>query len=101
MDLTTIPDSVLLARGKYSTVRAEHEDAKKQLQILCGRLSSIGSQILRQAQPSGEQELHSGDVAEQIMAGRVALDEIQACIANIEQLQAQRKALKPEAWGRN
>ena len=100
MDLTTISDSVLLARGKYSTVRAAHEDAKKQLQILCGKLSSIGSQILRQAQPDGDKMLNAGDVAKQLIAGRVAIDEIETCIRNIEKLQSQRAALKPEAWGK-
>lgn len=100
MDLTTIPDSVLLARGKYSTVRAEHEDAKKQLQILCGNLSSVGSQILRSAQPDNDAVLHEGNLAELLIAGRIALDDIEACIGKIQQLQAQRAALKNEAWGK-
>lgn len=100
MDLTTIPDSVLLARGKYSTVRAEHEDAKKSLQILCGKLTSAGTQLLRTAQPDGDAQLDAENIAIALQTARSTVDEIEACIAYIESLAMQRAALKPEAWGK-
>lgn len=100
MDLTTIPDSVLLARGKYSTVRAEHEDAKKSLQILCGKLTSAGTQLLRMAQPDGDAKIDAANVSMALQTARNTVDEIEACIAYIDALALQRLALKPEAWGK-
>jgi hypothetical protein len=100
MDLNAIPDSVLLARGKYSTVRAEHEDAKKSLQILCGKLTSAGTQLLRMAQPDGDVLVNAENVATALQTARITVDEIEACIAYIDSLAAQRAELKPMAWGK-
>lgn len=100
MDLTTIPDSVLLARGKYSTVRAAHEDAKKSLQILCGKLISTGTQVLRMAQPDGDAPINAESVATALQTARSTVDEIESCIAYIEALAAQRAELKPLAWSK-
>ncbi|MBV8060809.1 MAG: hypothetical protein JO253_04705 [Alphaproteobacteria bacterium] len=98
MDLTTIPDEVLLARGKYSTVRAEHEDAKKSLQILCGKLTSAGTQLLRMAQPDGDGPMDTKNVSMALQTARNTIGEIESCIAYIDSLAIQRAELKPIAW---
>jgi hypothetical protein len=100
IDLTTIPDETLIARGQYSTVRAEHEDAKKRLAILCGSFSSIAPQVLRLMQPDGDAAPDIAQVNDLIASARVTLDKIDACVASIEGLAQQRAALKQAAWGR-
>lgn len=96
MDFSTIPDSVLLARGKYSTVRAEHEDAKKQLQIHCGQLGSVAAQVLRAMQPDNDAE--PGSVAELLACGRNTLNAMETIALQVQALAAQRAELKPIAW---
>jgi hypothetical protein len=96
IDLESISPTVLLARGQYSTVRAEHEDQKKSLQILCGKLSSLSSQILRKMQPDNEGIPET--VADLLTMGRWTLDEIENTTQQIESLAKQRAELKKEAW---
>jgi hypothetical protein len=96
LDLSSIPTDVIQARGEYSTVRAAHEDAKKELAILCGQLSATASQILRRMQPDND-EIPEG-VEELISSGRQLLQKIEACTLNIESLAMQRAALKQKAW---
>jgi len=98
LDLSTIPADVLLARGHYATVRSAHEDAKKALQILTGKLASVSSRVLRQMQPDNDAEPES---VEQLLAeGRTALNEIEGACKMIADLAHQRAELKPLAWGR-
>jgi hypothetical protein len=98
IDLSTISDEVRLARGDYSTVRAAHEDAKKDLQKLCGQLSATAPQILRKMQPDDDEVPDS--VGSLIESARLTLTMIEACVANIESLAKQRQELKQKAWGR-
>lgn len=56
LDLDTVPDSVIIARGKYATVRAAHEDEKKRLAKLCGEITTTASRILRTMQPEEDKE---------------------------------------------
>jgi hypothetical protein len=98
MDLSTIPDSVLLARGKYSTIRAEHEDAKKQLQVHCGQLGSVAAQVLRAMQPDNDAEPES--VADLLAAGHNTLNAMETIALQIQALATQRAELKPIAWPR-
>lgn len=98
IDLTTISDDTLMARGAYSTVRAEHEDAKKELQILCGEMASIASKVLRKMQPDNDAVPESVD--DMIAAGRATLDAIDVCVTRIASLAQQRADLKHQAWGR-
>ena len=98
LDLSTIPANVLLARGHYATVRSEHENAKKALQVLTGKLSSVSSRVLRQMQPDNDAEPES---VEQLLAdGRTTLDDIEGTCKMIADLSHQRAELKPLAWGR-
>lgn len=100
MNFDDIPAEVIVARGKYSTVRGAHEDAKKQLSVLCGRLSSVSSQVLRYMQPANDDAPQMAAVHDLMQMGREYLDDIDACIVQINELDAQRSALKPEAWGK-
>jgi hypothetical protein len=98
LNLADIDAVVLLARGQYATVRAAHEDAKKDLQMLCGQLSSVASQVLRKMQP-GEDEIPDS-VASLIQAGRRTLDMMEETTSRIESLAKQRSELKKEAWSK-
>jgi hypothetical protein len=98
IDLTTIPNETLLARGVYSTVRAAHEDEKKELQKLCGQLSSVASQVLRTMQPDNDDVPPSVD--ELLVNGRRTLDAMEACTQRIASLAKQRQEVKQQAWGK-
>lgn len=89
---------LMLARGRYATVRSMHEDAKKSLQMLCGQLSSAASQILRRMQPDNDDVPES---VEALIAGaRNTLVLMEACAAEIESLARQRAELKSAAWSK-
>lgn len=96
LDLESICPTVLLARGQYSTVRAAHEDEQKSLQILCGKLSSCGSQVLRKMQPNNDDIPES--VADLLTMGRWTMDEIEKTVAKVDSLARQKSELKPIAW---
>lgn len=95
MDLQTIPDDLLLARGRYSTVRAAHEDQLKRLQVLTGQLSAFGSQMLRFMQPADGEPC---DIAGLLKDARSTVDQIESCAGAINELAAQRAELRPKAW---
>jgi hypothetical protein len=96
LDLDTIDASVLLFRGQYATVRGAHEDEKKRLSILCGRLQSDATMVLRRMQPDNDDVPESVD--ELIASARKTLDDMQSCVTQIESLAKQRAELKPLAW---
>jgi hypothetical protein len=97
LDLDEIGDVVLLARGKYSTVRGAHEDAKKSLQMLCGQLSTAAVKVLRRMQPDNDDVPDSVD--DLILGARNTMVLMEACIVEIESLAQQRRDLKELAWG--
>ena len=98
IDLTKIDDQTLMARGAYSTIRAAHEDEKKNLQMLCGELSSLASKVLRRMQPDNDSIPES--VGDLIASGRKALDAMDLSSQRIESLAKQRSAIKFQAWGK-
>lgn len=98
IDLTQIAPETIIARGSYATVRAEHEDAKKKLSILCGQLSSAASQVLRRMQPDNDDIPES--VADILASARTTLTDMDLCVMRIESLAQQRAELKQVAWGR-
>lgn len=100
IDLTTIDQETLIARGQYSTVRGAHEDEKKRLAILCGQFSAVSSQVLRCMQPGGDAQPDMTAVRALLDTGREALARIEQCVTDIEGLAEQRAALKSAAWGR-
>ena len=95
MDLTAIPQELIIARGQYSTIRAAHEDQLKRLQILTGQLSSAGSQILRLMQPEDGEPC---DISGLLKDARATIDQIQQCADQINELAAQKAELRPKAW---
>ena len=97
IDLTQIDDDTLMARGAYSTIRAAHEDEKKNLQILCGALSSTSTKVLRRMQPDNDEVPDS--VADLLAAGRASLDAIELSVQRIESLAQQKANIKQQAWG--
>lgn len=95
MDLSLIPEELILARGQYACVRSAHEDELKRLQILTGQLSAFGSQVLRWMQPAdGRPE----DISGLLKDARVVIDHIEQCSATIRELAEQRTELKKLAW---
>lgn len=96
LDLTAIPESLRLARGDYSSVRAAHEDAMKELARLCGELQSIAGQMLRRMQPTDDDpEL----IEPALVAAHTLLSEIETQYARAMSLGKQRAELKKIAWG--
>lgn len=89
---------LMLARGKYSTLNAEHKDCMKKLQMLTGSLSSVAAQVLHGVQPKDEAQ--AIDVAASVLMGHGLLDEIDRCVMRIAELAKERNALKPIAWPR-
>jgi hypothetical protein len=100
IDLATIDQDTIIARGQYSTVRSAHEDEKKRLAILCGQFSSISSQVLRLMQPDSDATPDMETVRGLIASGRELLGKITESVGEIEGLAGQRAALKDTAWGR-
>lgn len=88
--------SLLIARGKYSTIRAAHEDGKKELQIVCGKLQSVASAVLKRMQPDNDEVPAS--VADLLLKGRDHINEMERIVTEMEALAAVRKELKREAW---
>ncbi|MDB5937473.1 MAG: hypothetical protein JWQ01_4817 [Massilia sp.] len=97
MNLDEIGDVVLLARGKYSTVRGAHEDAKKSLQMLCGQLSTAAVKVLRRMQPDNDDVPDSVD--DLLSDARSTIVLMEKCVTEIESLAQQRSDLKAQAWG--
>lgn len=89
---------MLLARGQYATVRSAHEDAKKELSVLCGKLSGSSAQILRKMQPDNDALPDHAEVVDLLTACRWTIDEIEKTTARIESLSAQKASIKPIAW---
>jgi hypothetical protein len=100
IDLTTIDQGTIIARGQYATIRSAHEDEKKRLSILCGQMAATSSQVLRYMQPDGDATPEIGGVLDMISLARETITKIEACVANIEVLAIQRASLKDSAWGR-
>jgi len=98
IDLSTLSTEVLTARGAYSTVRAAHEDSKKELQILCGQLSAAAAHILRRMQPDNDDVPES--IESLLASARNTMVSIEACTQRIESLARQRMELKQAAWGK-
>jgi hypothetical protein len=99
IDLTSIDQDTIIARGQYATVRSAHEDEKKRLAILCGQFTSISSQVLRLMQPDGDAAPDMDTVRGLITSGEELLGKITVSVGEIEGLAMQRAALKQAAWG--
>lgn len=99
LDLNELPQALLLARGQYATVRSAHEDSKKQLQILCGKLGATSAQILRAMQPDNDGV--PANVGELMDTCRTTMDLIESMTMQIQALAQQRAELKPLAWPRH
>jgi hypothetical protein len=93
IDLSTIPDDVMLARGQYSTVRAAHEDLKHKLSVKCGNLASLAAQILKRMQE--DTEILPYDL---LVNTDETVHDISKMIDEMLILAKQRKELKVKAW---
>lgn len=96
LDLSKIPEDVRLARGDYATVRAAHEDAKKEMARHCSQLQGYAAQILRKMQPTDDEVPES--VADLLTWSRGVLVLMEQCAGNIESLAQQRIELRKKAW---
>lgn len=93
-------DALMLARGRFSTVRAQHEDEKKKLAMLCSQMGAIAPQILRYMQPDNDDTAEIGAVLGLLSLGRETLDRIEDSVSEIEVLSLHRSQLKKDAWGK-
>lgn len=98
INLESLSPTMLLARGQYATVRSAHEDAKKELSVLCGKMGGAAAQILRKMQPDNDSTPPSAEIADLLTACRWTIDEIEKTTARIESLSQQRASIKPIAW---
>jgi hypothetical protein len=98
MDISQIPETLLLARGRYSTLRAMHEDEMKRMQILCGQLQAGAAYVLKLVQPADDSE--AIEVSAILQQSRSVLDQIEESAKKIAELAAAKAALKPIAWPR-
>jgi hypothetical protein len=86
---------LMVARGKYSTIRAEHEDAKKELQLLCSALMALPQQILKNGQ---DDEMKVDSAFELVKAAGEILKQLDRHLLVVKQLEQQRAELKLAAW---
>jgi hypothetical protein len=99
IDLTAIDPAEVVAKGQYSIVRAAHEDAKKRLAVLCGSFAAIAPQVLRLAQPDGDDVPDGAAIGKLLVDAGILLDKMDAQVSEIEGLAQQRAMLKQAAWG--
>lgn len=64
--------------------------------MLCGQLAATSTQVLRRMQPDNDDV--PGSVADLLAVGRSTIDQMEACVEQIESLAKQRAELKPLAW---
>lgn len=94
IDLSSIDQKLLLARGQYATVRAAREDSLKVLQQLCSQLQVLPHGILKTVQDGETVDSH-------LSAIDMLSEKLKAQVATVLDLTAQKDALKPEAWGKS
>jgi hypothetical protein len=99
IDLTIYSQDEVIAKGHYSIVRAEHENAKKRLAVMCGAFAAIPAQVLRLAQPDDDAVLDRAAIGKLLADGGELLSKISFLITEIEELAQQRAMLKQQAWG--
>src|ERR1700737_2858479 len=94
IDLSTIPDELLIARGQYSMVRQAHEERKKLLVEACDELMSLAPKISR----SGQKDSSVDDAIANIVVAHQILDMAVAHLEEMKTLAIQRAELKLKAW---
>jgi hypothetical protein len=95
MDISQVSDEVLMARGRYATVRSAHEDEKMRLSGYTGQLTAYSSQILKELQKDAPDHAEVGLL---LYTCRNCLDSIEQTSGRIADLAAQRAELKLIAW---
>lgn len=97
--MTKLDDTALmLARGRYSTIRARHEDLLKDLQKTAGMLTGLTAQILKGAQTDVDDGLTNVNLL--IDKARELIEDMQQITENVEHLAKKKAELKPQAWPR-
>lgn len=100
IDLTTIDQDTIIARGQYSSVNAAHKEELKKLALICGVFGSIAPQLLSHLQPKDDSLPNGEAIHGTLEEGRKMLDKLDKCATEIASLAAQKAALKPIAWPR-
>lgn len=86
-------DSILLARGKYSTINSERRTRMTELHRRITRITDQARVLLRFDENAGESiALYQAMVVEVKATGE--------CLGVLTKLQEQLDELKPEAWGK-
>jgi len=99
LDFSTLSDEVLINRGKYSTVRARHEDSKKKLQVMCGELMCLSHKILNLGQSDDTEEIQESILY--LEKQKELVEKVFDHLAFMQSLSHQRKSLKELAWGKS
>lgn len=86
-------DSILLARGKYSTLSSERRALLKRVQSSCSLLMDQASQIMRDAEKEPPVN------AEHLTAAAACLEQAGNARAELVKVCEQMIPLKQEAWG--
>jgi len=86
-------DSILIARGKYSTLGAERRALLKHVQSSCSLLMDQASQIMRDA----EKEPPAN--ADHLSAALICLEQVGNARAELVKVCEQMIEIKEEAWG--
>jgi len=98
LDLSTISQETLIARGQYATVRRKHEEAKKELAALCSVLQTRAAQILKLMQPDDNGAPAMTLVADLVGFCQKTVFDIARVSDEINSLARQRAELKVKAW---
>ena len=96
IDLTNIPDDVLVARGQYSTVNSAHKDTMRKMAELSSDMMTLTGQMLRKVQDTNYTP--DSTLPQTIIDARYTLTEMENTVIEIESLTKQKLALREKAW---
>lgn len=99
IDLSTLSPETLTARGAYSTVRAAHEDLKRDLQVRCGEVMAVPAKILKCGQSDSADVVD--EAVEHLNSLRLLVDLLANELTAIRSLALQRAELKVVAWSKS
>ncbi len=94
LDLDNIDEAILIARGKYSTLRSAQKKELERLREQCTLLQTQATATLRNLQDN-----QSDDSTDRVLANtRAVMIEIEKSAASIIELRTLLNELRPIAW---
>lgn len=95
-DLDTIDEVILIARGKYSTLRSEQKKELERLRLVCTEFQSVPAAILKNLQSPNSAER----IVEMIKDARATLDDLEKSAVNMDAMQAKLNEIRQIAWAK-